>query len=205
MNAGAQPAAAGPQPAAGGARLFVGLPVPADVARALVQTAGAALAECAVRVYPAEDVHLTLVFLGERERAEVEALALALPEVLRGVAPLELAVRGCGVFPEDGARAPVRAFWAGVSSVAPGALAELRAAVSRACAPPLETGSWTPHLTLARPLPRASVPAPEAFLSARFDLRWRADEVVLFESRRERTAGERYAALARIPLIASAG
>lgn len=198
MNAGAQPGA-------GGHRLFVGLPVPADVARELVSAASAALAGCAVRVYPAEDVHLTLVFLGECDRAHVDDLARALPAALRGVAPLELAVESCGVFPEGETRAPVRAFWAGVRSLAPGALAELHASVSSACAPPLETGSWTPHLTLARPSAGARVPAPEAFLATRFASRWRADEVVLFESRRERTTGPRYAALARIPLIASAG
>jgi 2'-5' RNA ligase len=196
---------AGAQPAAAGQRVFVGLPVPADVARELVSVAGAALAGCAVRVYPAEDVHLTLVFLGERERAEVESLARALPAALRGVAPLELAVERCGVFPAGEPHAPVRAFWAGVRSLAPGALAELHATVSSACAPPLETGSWTPHLTLARPSAGARVHATDTFLAARFALRWRADEVLLFESRRERTAGPRYATLARIPLIASAG
>lgn len=201
---------------AGGRRVFVGLRVPADVARELVAAAHAALAGSAVRVYPPEDVHLTLVFLGERSDAHVAALVHALPGALRACAPLELAVERCGVFPERDAHTPARAFWAGVSSVAPGALDALRVAALSAArplvgdgAPPLETGSWTPHLTLARPNAHARVTAPEAFLATRFALRWRADEVVLFESTREssreRTAGERYAALARIPLIASAG
>lgn len=192
-------------------RVFVGLRVPADVARELVTAASATLAGESVRVYPPEDVHLTLVFLGERSNALVDSLARALPLALRACAPLELAVERCGVFPEADVSAPARAFWAGVSSVAPGALDALRDVVFSALvpleaagAPPLETGSWTPHLTLARPLAHARVSAPEAFRAARFALRWRADEVVLFESRRERTAGERYAALARIPLIAPA-
>lgn len=196
--------------------MFVGLRVPAEVARELVSAARAALAGSAVRVYAPEDVHLTLVFLGERSSAHVDALARALPDALRACAPLELAVERCGVFPEGDAHTFARAFWAGVNSVAPGALDGLRAAVLSAAralvgdgAPPLETGSWTPHLTLARPNAHARVTAPQAFLATRFALRWRADEVVLFESTREstrdRAAGERYAALARIPLIAPAG
>jgi hypothetical protein len=48
------------------------------------------------------------------------------------------------------------------------------------------------------------VQAPAKFLEQRPALRWRADELRLFESRPELGPGRRYAVLARVPLRGAA-
>jgi 2'-5' RNA ligase len=95
----------------------------------------------------AENIHLTLKFIGEWPEDELPRLkqtlaALPVPE------PFEVRVAGLGFFPN--ARAP-RVFWVGVQ--APPALVDFARAVDQALAPlgiAAETRAYSPHLTLAR-------------------------------------------------------
>jgi len=78
-------------------RIFVAVAPPADVGEALFQWARAQRRTVrGLRPVPADHVHLTLAFLGERTAREVDAVAAALPEALArwddGRGPLRLAL-----------------------------------------------------------------------------------------------------------------
>lgn len=94
-----------------------------------------------------EKLHVTVLFLGERLPAELEAPVRALAA---RVAPFSLALRGAGLF--ETARAP-SVLWLGVEGEL-SALRALRAEVLAAVgvhSPPAERERpYAPHLTLAR-------------------------------------------------------
>ncbi|HVF50950.1 MAG TPA: RNA 2',3'-cyclic phosphodiesterase [Pyrinomonadaceae bacterium] len=96
-----------------------------------------------------EKLHLTIKFLGEIERARVEALGRAAERAASGVEPFELTIEGAGAFPPRGLP---RVIWLGVRD-ASGLLAKLRQRLEDECAAenfPRERRDFNPHLTLAR-------------------------------------------------------
>lgn len=134
-------------------RLFVALGIPADVRenlaaflkemRALSQEMGD---KCA-RWVRAENLHVTLKFIGEAESIKLEGIRAALGEVPSGRA-MELRIRGLGFFPNE--KRPT-VLWTGIA--APGGLAVLADDVDQALAKrgiSLEKRAFVPHLTLAR-------------------------------------------------------
>lgn len=97
----------------------------------------------------ANQIHLTLKFLGEVEDGGVmevcEALSLAAGEC----SPFEIEVGGCGCFPPGGS---ARVVWAGITRGAE-ELAALQQVVDgylNEAGYPLEARRFSPHLTLAR-------------------------------------------------------
>jgi len=80
-------------------RLFLGLPVPVDLAASLVKRA-LALNLPDVRWTPPENVHLTLVFLGNVAEEKLESIVLELA-ALRPP-PLQIRITGLGTFPRAG-------------------------------------------------------------------------------------------------------
>lgn len=88
------------------ARLFVALIPPATVRTELAALA-APLA--GVRWVPADNLHLTLRFIGETDAAKAERLTESLARVR--VEPFILPVGGVGLFPSRG---PAKVLWAGV-------------------------------------------------------------------------------------------
>ena len=133
---------------------------------------------------PVENIHLTLVFLGEIDDAHVTPLSTRLREACLARAPLSLTVEGTGAFPS--VRRP-SVIWAGVRTTE--ALLELQAAVvaaADAIGVPRERRPYRGHLTLARirdgsdagPL-AAALERHRAFDGGAFD----AVSVSLFESR----------------------
>ena len=101
----------------------------------------------------AEQLHLTLTFLGEVAPVAVEDLVTALARV--DFMPFALALSGVGQFERKGR---IHALWAGVAPSAE--LVALQRAVAQACAMagvPPEARRYLPHVTLAR----FSRPAPE--------------------------------------------
>jgi len=102
----------------------------------------------------AENLHVTLKFLGETDSSKLGPLQNALSAV-RSAEPAILDFRGLGFFPQE--KRP-RVFWAGMESSAN--LKSLAADIDQATHRlgfPLEERPFAPHLTLARfPLP--SVP-----------------------------------------------
>ena len=124
-------------------RLFVGLELPAEVRERLrLLLSGIPYA----RWTPAENLHLTLRFIGEVDEVQAEAAHDALLGV--DAAGFELTIRGCGAF-DGGHRA--QTLWAGVDRC--DGLAHLHdkveAAVVRAGLAP-ERRIFSPHITLAR-------------------------------------------------------
>lgn len=133
-----------------GPRLFLGIPTPEPVRRAVAGwiRERRAAAPGWRWVDPAR-MHLTLRFYGETAPELVESLAEDLREIACGEAPFALGARGWGVFP--GASRP-RILWVGLSGrtepLARLARAAEAAARRRGFAP--EERAFHPHLTIAR-------------------------------------------------------
>ena len=129
-------------------RLFVALEIPAavrDRLAALVSEFRPLATK--LKWVRADNLHLTLKFIGETESAKLAGIREALNSVLSNK-PVELQVQGLGFFPND--RWP-RVFWAGVR--ASDNLATLAADIDAACATlrfAREKRPYSPHLTLAR-------------------------------------------------------
>lgn len=111
-----------------------------------------------LRTPQADDLHLTLQFLGETPEEDVHAIHGAMTEVAETTPPLFLAFSGLGAFPEP---SRARAVWAGVQDldvdVLEGLVARLRTALENVGYPP-ERRRFTPHITLGR---LRRTPAPE--------------------------------------------
>jgi len=96
----------------------------------------------------ADNLHVTLKFLGDTDEAHVPALLDALGTAAAGTAAFEVAVRGLGAFPS-----PLRArvVWAGLEE--PPVLGELAGRVDAALAAlgvPRESRPFSAHVTLGR-------------------------------------------------------
>lgn len=180
-------------------RAFVALPLPDQVCDTL-EAAQAGLP--AGRPVPPENLHLTLVFLGEHPEPVIEDVHLAL-EDLRAPG-FDLTIDGIGVF---GGAVP-RLLYA---SVAPEpALAHLRRKVARAAREgglTPEGGRFTPHVTLARfpkDLSGEDLQALQAFLGRRTALAagpFAVEGFSLYRSHLGRN-GPAYEELAHYPLDA---
>ena len=134
-------------------RLFAALEIPAGVRdnlAALVQELRALTQEARdnrPRWARAENLHVTLKFIGEIEQAKLEGIRGALAAV-RSERLVDLAFRGLGFFPNE--RHP-RVFWAGIE--ASENLKTLAADIDRsleAFGVARERRAFAPHLTLAR-------------------------------------------------------
>lgn len=94
-----------------------------------------------------ESLHLTLKFLGDIHRNQVEPVLGALREVVSAHPPLQVVAQGLGAFPN--LKRP-RVLWVGLQGEG---LAEMSAAIETALTPldfPPEDREFTPHLTLGR-------------------------------------------------------
>jgi RNA 2',3'-cyclic 3'-phosphodiesterase len=129
-------------------RLFIAIEISPDVRAAL-----AALLKDFSAIAPqvkwvrAENMHITLKFLGETDSSKLTALQAAL-SAIRSSQPVTLDFRGLGFFPNE-KRAKV--FWAGLETSVnlPSLAAEIDQATHK-LGVPLEDRPFTPHLTLAR-------------------------------------------------------
>ncbi len=125
-------------------RLFVALPLPEPIAEAMLDLQEGIPG---ARWQDADNLHVTLRFVGEIDRHMASDLEAALESVL--FAPFQLSISGVGHF-ESGRGRP-NAIWARVAPS--GDLDELQMRVEMACRraglPPL-TRKFIPHITLAR-------------------------------------------------------
>ncbi len=97
----------------------------------------------------AENLHITMAFLGDVAEAAVPGLIGAVGEAVGGALPFSLEVRGLGAFPS--LRRP-RVLWVGIVGEGLSRLIALREAVVGACAGvglPTDE-AFHPHVTLAR-------------------------------------------------------
>jgi RNA 2',3'-cyclic 3'-phosphodiesterase len=170
-------------------RLFAAVPLNDEVRTAVAAEQRRIVArvpalESAARWVQPDQMHLTLVFIGEVADPQVPSLGAALAEPMPR-SSFELSVEGLGMFPPRGAP---RVLWIGVTAGARevGDLQQLVRSRVTAAGHTVDTKPFHPHLTLARfreghsSYRRAladlvAAPAPIA--------RLRVDEVILFASR----------------------
>jgi 2'-5' RNA ligase len=128
-------------------RLFVAIPLPADIAR----RAAAVLPESigGLRRVAAENLHLTLAFLGATPDERLDEVRAAATDATRTIAPFRFVLDRGGRFP---ARGRPRVVWLGLSE-GEESVVRLGAGVSaalRARALSFDDRPLSPHLTLAR-------------------------------------------------------
>lgn len=135
-------------------RAFIAIELPEDIRQKLdelekkIQARAGEAARKAVRWVPANNMHLTLKFLGEVSSGNVEALAGMLRSEAGRHASFDLTVGGLGAFPN--LHRP-RVIWVGVQ--APVELSSLQKAIegeTRQLGYPTEDRPFSPHLTLGR-------------------------------------------------------
>jgi RNA 2',3'-cyclic 3'-phosphodiesterase len=153
---------------------------------------------------PLENVHLTLLFLGNVLRSDLNGLQAALESACEAVPAFEVECRGLGCFPNS--RRP-SVLWAGLKGNLAG-LAELQRRIVSACSSfgeHQEKKAFRPHLTLARAkrFDARLIVDLEKDLAQRSDTSfgtWTTDHVSLVESRL-RTTGPEYHDLQTCALI----
>lgn len=133
-------------------RLFIAIELPGSL-RELVNDHISSLRRAAPAARAswvrAENLHLTLKFLGNTPLARVEALSLALRRAAAKVSPFGLNVGGCGSFPP---RSQPRVLWIGCVDPT-GSLNQLYEALEDECAQAgfsREDRAFHPHLTVGR-------------------------------------------------------
>jgi 2'-5' RNA ligase len=165
-------------------RAFFGLPVP-EAQRAVMAGFLTACATAApeFRWTPAANLHLTIRFIGNVDRALVEVIADQL--AARPLDAIDLELASLGTF---GHGRHVRVIWQGLRAGAE-AVTVLAAQVDAECAAAGLVGEkrpFQPHLTLARARGRNGAELPPLPEPPRLSP-WRAGELVLFASRLSRT------------------
>lgn len=132
-------------------RLFVAIELDGRIKDALGRAqASLAAHDRAVRWVTQDQMHLTLVFLGEVPDGRVPAVCEAVRRAAGRCRPFDLTVSGSGCFPPGGGG--VRVVWVGVQETT-GRLGPLQAAVAEeleAVGFPKEGRPFSPHLTLGR-------------------------------------------------------
>ena len=157
-------------------RLFVALPLPDAVSEKLLDTMEGVPG---ARWQDADDLHITLRFIGDVDRHALADVMTALESI--PVRPFPVSIAGVGHFETRGR---ARAIWARVVPSEP--LAQLQHVIEMACRRAglsAETRKFVPHVTLAR-LNSGSGPVG-SWLAVHGDLAlpaWSADGFALCES-----------------------
>jgi len=188
-------------------RLFLAIELSRDVltaASAATDRLGKEVARAAPRAtlrwIPAENLHITLWFLGEIRDPILDALQAAITGI--NVPPFELRIAGAGAFPPSG---DPRVLWFGVPAGRDQLVAiyeHLRSRLAPLGFEP-ERRAYSPHLTVARvkDVPRTEARAVRSILAdSHVDAgSCRVDAVTLFRSRTS-PQGAQYERLMRVPL-----
>ena len=159
-------------------RLFVGIPLPANV-RTLLSNLGATIP--GARPVPAEQIHLTLRFIGETETGHFLDIKERLEELESR--PLTTGIRGVGHFPPRG---KPRVVWAGLESA--GDIIILRNRINyllKLGGVEPERRKFHPHVTMAR-LKDSHPERLAAFLQTNALLQsppFVVDQIILYSSR----------------------
>lgn len=178
-------------------RAFLALPLPPDVIRDL-EAAQAGLP--AGRPVPPENLHVTLVFLGEHHEPVIEDLHYAIEGM--SAPGFDLRIKGVGVF----GNVTPRVLYAAVEPEP--ALTHLRRKLARAAREAgiaLPGERYTPHVTLARfprEMPEEDLAAVQEFVARRVALAsgpFTAERFVLYRSTLGRN-GPIYEEMADYPL-----
>lgn len=177
-------------------RLFIALPIGESVS-ANLERAGKGWTAGGVRWLRAENMHLTLAFLGEVEERRFDELESAVLAATEGVAsPVHLRARSLGAFPNE---ERARVVWAGVYGEVPKLIelherlvTELRRATFE-----VDSKRFRPHITLARL--RWPQRLPDRLPRLQEFGEWQATELQLIESHLH-PSGARYVVRADVQL-----
>jgi 2'-5' RNA ligase len=186
-------------------RLFVALPVPESVRGAIAagqDELRQKLAPGSVRWTPADQLHLTLRFLGEVDAGRVTDLTNDLQTACAPLPAFDLVASGLDFFPH--AQKP-RVLWVGVAD-AGAALLNLWAAALAATNPyaaEVPESQYVGHITIGRvkylqPADRSALAAQPGRMGRHEFGRWTADYAVLMRSQLS-ASGARHTVLARCP------
>jgi 2'-5' RNA ligase len=131
-------------------RSFLAFELPADIKNTVDRVAGEVRRSgLNVRWVKAENIHLTVVFLGNVNVQEVEAVGKAAEEICGQYGPFDISLGGMGCFPNS--RRP-RVLWLGVEGDLE-RLSSFRDALQKNLEPfgvKAEKRPFSPHLTLGR-------------------------------------------------------
>lgn len=131
-------------------RAFIALELPQEIKQAIADYVAPLRAlDRGISWTKAENVHLTLKFLGNVHKPQIEKVATALREVCASFAPIAAEIIGSGVFPNEHR---ARVLWIGMKESS-GKLAELAQRIESECRRlgfEKEERSFSPHLTIAR-------------------------------------------------------
>jgi 2'-5' RNA ligase len=183
-------------------RLFVACPVPEPSRRDLRRRVDGVRDRLPrARWVDLDNVHLTLLFLGETAEDEVPAFSAALRETFARHPPLDLRLSSGGTFPP---RQPARVAWVGVE--APEELTSLQEEITKAAVAtfgftPEERG-FHPHVTLARcpdPWRRDAIDKFTTAFTGPIGPPFVAERGILYESKLS-PKGARYREVAAFPL-----
>lgn len=188
-------------------RLFVALEILAAIRQQVAEWRRERIPELPkARWVREENLHLTLIFLGELAPECLEALSRALRAACAGALPVSLGVRGGGTFPP---RREARVAWLGIEGIVATArtdLGELVSLLAQAAADAVgfvpEKRPYHPHLTLARPVEPWPVEVAERFQIAaqqNFGEPFKVDSAVLMASELG-SGGTRYRVVERFGL-----
>jgi RNA 2',3'-cyclic 3'-phosphodiesterase len=140
-------------------RLFIAADLPPDLLENLNESLAPLRARpefASARWTEPANQHVTLKFLGWVDSEVVDGVVTTLESVASSHEPSTMTIAGLGVFPSE---RRARVLWVGLEDPA-GLLAALAADLEAALAPlgfEAEKGAFTPHLTLARFKPPASI------------------------------------------------
>ncbi len=130
-------------------RSFIAIPLPSLLKKRLTELQQRLAGQLpAMRWSAVDNLHLTLVFLGDQSEETLEQIAVSMLSVGRLRAGFRVGCRGLGSFP---ARHRARVLWLGLEPTSP--LVKLQQQLSTElvrCGIPKEQRPFNPHLTLGR-------------------------------------------------------
>ena len=163
-------------------RLFLGLPVPSELAANLARAAHA-LDLPNSRPIPAENIHLTLVFLGQVGEDRLPAIIRELNQL--NVEPIQLRFTNLDMFPRAGV------LFAEIEPTQELLHLQAQAAARMvACGFPLDDRPYHPHVTLARLRSPVRLTAKQAALPVAAQSHFKVDTVNLYRSHTLPTGAE---------------
>jgi 2'-5' RNA ligase len=133
-------------------RLFIAIELPSSVRQSVqhhINQLRQAVPDARAGWIRAENLHLTIKFLGDTPVAKVEALSQAAERAAHQISPFKLVIGDCGAFP---ARGQPRVLWIGINDPTNN-LTKLSRTLEDECANAgfaREGRPFHPHLTIAR-------------------------------------------------------
>ena len=130
------------------------------------------------RFVPMDNLHITMLFLGEVDKEKLSLVEKAMDESIKGIEPFVLMIEGLGVFPNE--KHP-NILWAGVKGdivVLNKLYGKLLENIRKLGLPHDAKSSYTPHVTLARKIGDGYQKGEISLKSKK----WQVDSLELYES-----------------------